>query len=131
VSGPLAASGPQSRTAGLCQFDRITVDGVEQDARHALLRNAQEAHRVAAHFLSTCHGTGQGEVLPPCEADAPPGAPQEPAERINWVSGTGPAARPVFLRLDRTAPSRGMVFSRMWGKHRFADERNSGKGEHA
>jgi hypothetical protein len=63
IRGPVTGNGPNGKSAGLCQFDWITVDGEVIKADHDHLPEAEEAHRVASHFLATCLGQGAGEIL--------------------------------------------------------------------
>jgi dienelactone hydrolase len=63
AEAPLAGNGPNGRTAGLVQFDQVTVGGKRVPAEHGDMIRAEEAHRVAAHFLATCLDRGQGEIL--------------------------------------------------------------------
>ena len=61
--GPVAGNRPEGNTAGLCQFDWITLEGESVEVEHATLLLSEEAHRVAAHFLATCLYEGRGEIL--------------------------------------------------------------------
>lgn len=62
---PVAGNGPAGNTAGLCQFDWITLAGERVEVEHSSLLLSAEAHQVAAHFLSTCLYEGRAEILSP------------------------------------------------------------------
>ena len=68
TDAPLVANGPNGRTAGLAQFDWITVGGERVPAQHSALFNSEEGHRMAGHFLETSRRLGRGEVLAPYPA---------------------------------------------------------------
>lgn len=63
--GPLSGNGPNGRTAGLCQFDRVTIEGELVQADHGSLLKAEEGYRVMNHFFKTCLNQGLGVIQSP------------------------------------------------------------------
>ena len=68
--GPLSGNGPNGRTAGLCQFDWVTIGGEVVRADHGSLLRADEGYRVMNYFLRTCLDQGLGVIQSPYPEEA-------------------------------------------------------------
>jgi hypothetical protein len=66
--GAIAANGPQGRTTGLFQYDRMTKNGEIRPASHANMPLSPESRYQLRHFATTLFETGTPEIIDPYDA---------------------------------------------------------------